>query len=134
MLPADPLEPECVEYEDDYNDLANIRIIAVVFTGRGSRMKALLPYLRRDMKLHGGVLDGIIFALIRPDTSALQMVQRMTAEYGDRIRMQDYTEVKWQHASGTRNRIVALYTSLNDTSAVYIKAGQTLPGDFKRGT
>ena len=37
----------------------------MVFTGRGSRMRALLPYLRRDMRAHGGILDRIIFALIR---------------------------------------------------------------------
>ena len=120
--PADPLEPECVEYEDDYADLANVRILAVVFTGRGSRMQALLPYLRRDMKFHGGVLDGIFFALIRPDASALQLVQRMAAEYGDRIRLEDFTE---SSTSQRRNRMAALYTSCNDTSAVYIKAPDT---------
>lgn len=112
---ADPLEPECRDYEDLYQDLAKIRIVAVVFTGRGSRMKALLPYLRRDLKVHKGVLDGIVFALIRPDPPAMELVQRMVMEYGEQIQVQDYTGT-W------KNRMADLYTSFNDTRAVYIKA------------
>eukprot|EP00434_Breviolum_minutum_P028238 symbB.v1.2.024980.t1/scaffold2400.1/size80086/5 len=111
---ADPLEPECRDYEDLYQDLAKIRIVAVVFTGRGSRMKALLPYLRRDLKVHKGVLDGIVFALIRPDPPAMELVQRMVMEYGEQIQVQDYTGT-W------KDRMADLYTSFNDTRAVYIK-------------
>lgn len=78
-------------------------------------MKALLPYLRRDLKVHKGVLDGIFFALIRPDPPAMELVQRMVMEYGEQIQVQDYTGT-W------KNRMADLYTSFNDTRAVYIKA------------
>ena len=73
--PGDPLARRCsFDYVDSYEDLAGIRVIAVVFTGRGSRMRALLPYLRRDLRVHQGLLDRIIFALIRR-TSASGMMQ-----------------------------------------------------------
>ena len=62
----DPLARRCPgDAPDAYEDLADVRVVAVVFTGRGSRMRALLPYLRRDLRAHQGILDRIIFALVR---------------------------------------------------------------------
>ncbi|CAE7401055.1 unnamed protein product [Symbiodinium natans] len=140
-LPEDPLTPSCPDYADAYEDLVGIRVVAVVFTGRGSRMRALLPYLRRDMRAHGGILDRIIFALIRPDSLALTLVGEMQGIYGiynrdaqssgrdGLIEIRDYTEATW--AEGRRDsrdsrdslsrRIPALYRSLNETNTVYLK-------------
>ncbi|CAE7749842.1 unnamed protein product [Symbiodinium pilosum] len=113
--PDDPLAPRCsYEYVDSYEDLSGTRVVAVVFTGRGSRMRALLPYLRRDLKAHQGILDCIIFALIR-GLSAVCVIE-----------IRDYTEHFWSDPRpespwNARHRIPALYQSLNETNTVYLK-------------
>ncbi|CAE7687735.1 unnamed protein product [Symbiodinium sp. CCMP2592] len=128
--PEDPLARRCLgDAPDAYDDLAGVRVVAVVFTGRGSRMRALLPYLRRDLRAHQGILDCIIFALIRPDSLALTLIERMQDLYAHSpscIQIRDYTEASWSDLrqdspANPRHRIPSLYRSLNETNTVYVK-------------
>ncbi|CAE7208167.1 unnamed protein product [Symbiodinium necroappetens] len=126
----DPLARRCPgDAPDAYEDLADVRVVAVVFTGRGSRMRALLPYLRRDLRAHQGILDRIIFALVRPDSWALKLVEQMQSLYAHSpscIEIRDYTEASWSDfrqdsPANSRHRIPVLYRSLNETNTVYVK-------------
>eukprot|EP00439_Symbiodinium_sp_Y106_P080977 s1591_g19.t2 len=128
--PEDPLARRCPgDAPDAYDDLAGVRVVAVVFTGRGSRMRALLPYLRRDLRAHQGILDRIIFALIRPDSLAFRLIEQMKDLYAHSpscIEIRDYTEASWSDLrqdspANPRHRIPLLYKSLNETNTVYVK-------------
>lgn len=117
--PGDPLNPKCpLPYVDDYADLAHVRVEVVVFSGRGSRLRILLPYLRRDFRSHGGVIDRFIFALIRPDDSALELIDRMRSFYGAAVEVRDYTELSWDQP---HDRVPQLYQLLNESGVVYVK-------------
>eukprot|EP00928_Gymnodinium_smaydae_P079605 TRINITY_DN63499_c0_g1_i1.p1 TRINITY_DN63499_c0_g1~~TRINITY_DN63499_c0_g1_i1.p1 ORF type:complete len:453 (+),score=87.91 TRINITY_DN63499_c0_g1_i1:101-1459(+) len=61
----DPLNPRCVPREDDYADLKDVRIHAIIYSGRREYLEILNPYLERDLKQNGGVLDSVHFALVK---------------------------------------------------------------------
>lgn len=61
----DPLKPECVWKDDPFEDLADQRIFALVYYGRKTYVDILNAYLERNLRANGGVLDGVIFALVK---------------------------------------------------------------------
>lgn len=62
---ADPLQPICNVYDDPFDDLRHVRIYALVYYGRRTYMDILNAYLERDLRENGGVLDGVIFAMVK---------------------------------------------------------------------
>lgn len=65
MTTDDPLNPACVEHEDDYADLIGQRIYGLVYYGRREYVEVLNPYLERNLRKNGGVLDRVLFALVK---------------------------------------------------------------------
>ena len=61
----DPLRPECVWKDDPFDDLAETRVYALIYYGRKSYVDILNAYLERNLRANGGILDGIIFALVK---------------------------------------------------------------------
>jgi len=68
----DPLRPECRWHDDSFDDLADSRIFALVYYGRKSYVDILNSYLERNLRANGGVLDGVIFALVKYTMDDLQ--------------------------------------------------------------
>ena len=56
-LNVEPAKREC-------NDTKRGRVYACVFTGRWMFLRILLPYLYRELRQNGGVVDGVIFVMI----------------------------------------------------------------------
>jgi len=61
----DPLKPHCVTQDDPFEDLRDTKIYALVYYGRKSYADILNAYLERDLRSNGGVLDGVIFAMVK---------------------------------------------------------------------
>jgi hypothetical protein len=61
----DPLKPECLFLDDPFDDLKDVHIYALVYYGRKKYVDVLNAYLERDLRVNGGVLDGVIFALVK---------------------------------------------------------------------
>lgn len=61
----DPLNPRCVTIDDPFEDLQDVKIYALVYYGRRSYADILNAYLERDLRANGGVLDGVIFAMVK---------------------------------------------------------------------
>eukprot|EP00434_Breviolum_minutum_P032689 symbB.v1.2.028908.t1/scaffold3110.1/size63354/1 len=61
----DPLRPACVTVDDPYDDLKEAKIYALVYYGRRSYVDILNAYLERNLRSNGGVLDGVIFAMVK---------------------------------------------------------------------
>lgn len=83
MESDDPLHPECVWKDDPFDDLKEVQIYALVYYGRKSYVDILNAYLERNLRVNGGVLDGVIFALVKytmPDLHYLAKLQRRNRE------------------------------------------------------
>jgi len=79
MSGDDPLHPECVVHDDPFDDLKDVRIYGLVYYGRRTYMDILNAYLERDLRTNGGILDGVIFAMVKwtpEDFNYLVMLQR----------------------------------------------------------
>lgn len=74
----DPLRPRCETVEDDYADLQNERIHAIVYAGRREYLEVLNAYLERDLKVNGGVLDTVQFALVKYTMDDLRYLIELT--------------------------------------------------------
>ena len=61
----DPLKPECHWKDDPFHDLAETRVFALIYYGRKSYVDILNAYLERNLRANGGILDGVIFALVK---------------------------------------------------------------------
>eukprot|EP00435_Cladocopium_sp_Y103_P037215 s766_g9.t2 len=75
----DPLRPACITVDDPYDDLKEAKIYALVYYGRRSYVDILNAYLERNLRSNGGVLDGVIFAMVKytmEDMNYLIMLQR----------------------------------------------------------
>lgn len=75
----DPLRPTCETYDDPFDDLKDVRIYGLVYYGRRTYVDILNAYLERDLRANGGVLDGIIWAMVKytmEDLNYLAMLQR----------------------------------------------------------
>jgi len=64
----DPLNPHCVPYEDDFADLADDKINLLVYFGRREYITTLNAYIERDLRRNGGVVDRVLWALVRYTT------------------------------------------------------------------
>lgn len=62
---GDPLNPICQPLEDEYRDLQGQQIFAIIYYGRREYAEILNAYLERDLRQNGGVLDGVLFALVK---------------------------------------------------------------------
>lgn len=79
VVEEDPLTPTCVVRDDPFDDLKDVKIYALVYYGRRSYVDILNAYLERDLRENGGVLDGVIFAMVKytvEDMNYLIMLQR----------------------------------------------------------
>eukprot|EP00747_Dinoflagellata_sp_TGD_P208085 gnl/TRDRNA2_/TRDRNA2_81602_c0_seq2.p1 gnl/TRDRNA2_/TRDRNA2_81602_c0~~gnl/TRDRNA2_/TRDRNA2_81602_c0_seq2.p1 ORF type:complete len:390 (+),score=56.10 gnl/TRDRNA2_/TRDRNA2_81602_c0_seq2:46-1215(+) len=75
----DPLNPHCVTVDDPFEDLKDAKIYALVYYGRRSYIDILNAYLERNLRVNGGVLTGVIFAMVKytiEDLNYLVMLQR----------------------------------------------------------
>eukprot|EP00439_Symbiodinium_sp_Y106_P030056 s5097_g3.t1 len=75
----DPLRPSCVTVEDPFEDLRDVKIYALVYYGRRTYVDILNAYLERNLRENGGVLDGVIFAMVKytmEDMNYLVMLHR----------------------------------------------------------
>jgi len=61
----DPLRPACVPHEDPYLDLRDQKIYALVYYGRRDYAEILNVYLERNLRKNGGVIDTVLFALVK---------------------------------------------------------------------
>ena len=80
----------------DYEFKVN-QIYAVVFFGRINQTKILLRYLEPNLKVNGGVLDKIVFAVktkVKEDLEYLDYIMAQNRSYYQRIR---YTSSKEQY-------------------------------------
>ena len=112
----DPLNPKCLTRSDSYRDLSSTRVEVVVFTGRRDRLRILLRYLRRDLRLAGGVVDKVIFALWQVTQRDVSFIQEQVKRTPEAFEVRDFTEEKLG-----ADRMVQLYQSLNESETVYVK-------------
>lgn len=73
------MNPHCVMREDSFEDLRETRVFALVYYGRRTYADILNAYLERDLRQNGGILDGVIFAMVKytvEDLNYLVMLQR----------------------------------------------------------
>eukprot|EP00933_Yihiella_yeosuensis_P046398 TRINITY_DN41914_c0_g1_i1.p1 TRINITY_DN41914_c0_g1~~TRINITY_DN41914_c0_g1_i1.p1 ORF type:complete len:391 (+),score=58.21 TRINITY_DN41914_c0_g1_i1:73-1245(+) len=68
VVDDDPLNPTCVLKDDPFDDLRDVKIYGLVYYGRRSYVDILNAYLERDLRENGGVLDGVIFAMVKYTT------------------------------------------------------------------
>merc|ERR1719473_698179 len=79
----DPLQPTCVQVDDPYEDLKNQKIYALVYYGRKEYAEILNVYLERNLRANGGVIDKVLFALVKytqDDLVYLGQLQRRNPE------------------------------------------------------
>ena len=123
--PEDPLNPRCKPRRDTYRDLAGVRIVAVVFSGRRDRLKILMRYLRRDLRAHGGVLDSVILALWEYTPRDLTFMEKLVAESNGTYEIRDFSRQHWgnprEGADPSTNNMVRLYQSLDEPETIYVK-------------
>jgi len=73
------LRPGCEIFDDPFSDLKDVRVYGLVYYGRRTYVDILNPYLERDLRANGGILDGVIFAMVKytlADMNYLMMLQR----------------------------------------------------------
>jgi len=70
----DPLNPGCDIVDDPFDDLRDVRIYGLVYYGRRTYVDILNAYLERDLRANGGVLDGVIFAMVKYSVEDLNYV------------------------------------------------------------
>lgn len=61
----DPLKPRCDTFDDPFDDLKDVKIYALVYYGRRTYADILNAYLESNLRVNGGVLDGVIFAMVK---------------------------------------------------------------------
>eukprot|EP00927_Polykrikos_kofoidii_P016782 TRINITY_DN17616_c0_g1_i1.p1 TRINITY_DN17616_c0_g1~~TRINITY_DN17616_c0_g1_i1.p1 ORF type:complete len:389 (+),score=61.39 TRINITY_DN17616_c0_g1_i1:77-1243(+) len=74
MSGDDALNPICERREDNYADLQEERIHAIIYSGRREYLEILNPYLERDLKVNGGVLDSVMFAMVKYTMEDLEYI------------------------------------------------------------
>jgi len=118
----DPLNPHCEWVKDDYADLQDVRVHAIVYYGRREYMEILNPYLERDLKRNGGVLDTVQFALVKYTHDDLRylgpLVARNRGSYIVPMIDGGGWDVIWRLASEPK----AIYVKIDD-DIVYIADG-----------
>jgi len=75
----DALNPRCEPRQDDFADLRDARVHAIIYTGRREYLEVLNAYLERDLKVNGGVLDTVLFALVKYTMEDLKYVAALRA-------------------------------------------------------
>ena len=60
-----PIHPKCILEEHEYPDLKDQKIYALVYYGRKEYVEVLNTYLERDLRVNGGVIDKVLFALVK---------------------------------------------------------------------
>ncbi|CAD7941906.1 unnamed protein product [Amoebophrya sp. A120] len=73
----DALHPECVWKDDPFDDLKDIKIYALIYYGRRAYVDLLNAYLERNLRENGGVLDGVLWALVKYDMNDLQYLIKL---------------------------------------------------------
>lgn len=79
----DPLRPRCEVADDPFDDLKGVKIYGLVYYGRRSYVDILNAYLERNLRANGGILDRVIFAMVKytmEDLNYLVTLQRRNPE------------------------------------------------------
>lgn len=112
VMGDDPLNPSCVTHDDPFDDLKDVKIYALVYYGRRSYVDILNAYLERDLRVNGGILDGVIFAMVKYTMEDLNYLAMLTRRNPGRY------IIPWEMEGGAWDVIWRL---ANEPGAYYIK-------------
>jgi len=74
----DVLTPLCATQEDNFSDLQDVRIYALVYYGRRNYVDILNAYLERNLRRNGGILDAVIWAMVKYDIEDINYLIMLT--------------------------------------------------------
>jgi len=118
----DPLNPRCDPVEDDYADIRDVRVHALVYFGRREYVQILNAYLERDLKRNGGVLDTVQFALVKYTHEDIRYLAALRARNPDSYFIPPIEGGGWDVVLRVANEPGALYLKIDD-DIVFISEG-----------
>ena len=90
------------------------QIIGLVFYGRKNLVKILIRYLDLNLKINGGILDKIVFAVFTNDQEDLNFIYNFTNRNS-----QFYESVRYNRDPRKRKTFKQLYASCQDNDIVF---------------
>lgn len=119
---GDPLNPTCTPVDDPYDDLRDQKIYAIIYYGRREYAEILNAYLERDLRKNGGVLDAVLWALVKYTVDDIKYLGELQRRNPDAYVVPRIDAGGWDNVWRLAEEPGAIYMKIDD-DIVYIAPG-----------